>query len=66
MPKPVIDYKKCKNSFTCVDVCPMEVFVKEKGKVAVKKPDECIGCKACEVQCPNEAIKVKDWFLFIF
>lgn len=60
MPKPIIDYKKCKNSFTCIDVCPMEVFAKEDNKAVVKKADDCIACKACEVQCPNEAIKVKE------
>jgi len=60
MPKPVIDDKKCNGCFTCVDVCPMEVFEKGDGKAVVKKPDDCIGCKACEVQCPQEAIKVKE------
>jgi NAD-dependent dihydropyrimidine dehydrogenase PreA subunit len=60
MPKPTIDEKKCTGCGTCVEVCPMEVFTKEKDKSVVKKPDECIGCKACEVQCPESAIKVKD------
>ena len=64
MPKPIIDYEKCTVSKTCVDVCPMEVFdvIEEDGeeKVIVAKPDECIGCKACEVQCPEEAIVVED------
>ena len=65
MPKPIINYAKCKVTKTCVDVCPMEVFAVEKGpdgkeKVVVAKPDECIGCRACEVQCPEEAIKVED------
>jgi len=60
MPHPVINYKKCKTCQTCIDVCPMEVFAKEGDKVIVKKPKECIGCKACEVQCPEKAIEVKD------
>lgn len=65
MPKPTIDYKKCTSCFTCIDVCPMEVYAKDKDKKGkevpvVKQPDECIGCKACEVQCPAEAIKVKE------
>jgi len=57
---PVIDYKKCKNSKTCVSVCPMNVYAVEKGKVVVKNPSACIGCRACEVQCPNSAIKIME------
>ena len=25
-----------------------------------EKPDECIGCRACEAQCPAQAIVVED------
>ncbi len=60
MPKPVIDYKKCNKCGTCVEVCPVKVFEMEKGKPAVKKPEDCIGCRACEVNCPKEAIEIKD------
>jgi NAD-dependent dihydropyrimidine dehydrogenase PreA subunit len=40
----------------------MQVFGLDKSvkKSVVKKPDECIGCRACEVQCPAKAIVVKD------
>ncbi len=60
MPKPVINNEKCKGCFTCVEICPVEVFAKDEKKAKVAKPGECIGCKACEVQCPNGAIKVED------
>ena len=60
MPKPVIDKKKCTDCGDCVDICPVSVFTKEKGKVFVKNPKECIGCRACEGQCPTNAIKVLD------
>jgi len=33
---------------------------KEKKKATAPKAKECIGCRACEVQCPEGAIKVKD------
>ena len=58
MAKPVIDYKKCIACGTCVQVCPVEVYLKEKDKVVVKKPDACVECRACEVSCPQEAIKI--------
>ena len=60
MPKPKIDSKKCTKCGTCIDVCPMKVFEKKGDKVIVANPDECIGCKACEVQCPEKAINVED------
>lgn len=62
MAKPVVDTKKCTGCGTCVDICPMQVFGLDKSvkKSVVKKPDECIGCRACEVQCPAKAIVVKD------
>ncbi|MBD3309886.1 4Fe-4S dicluster domain-containing protein [Candidatus Woesearchaeota archaeon] len=60
MPKPVIDYDKCKVTKTCIDVCPMQVFEEEDEKVVVAKPDECIGCRACEVQCPEQAITIEE------
>lgn len=63
MPKPIID-KKCKGTEKCLvealEICPVNVFAKENGKVIVKNPGECIGCRACESQCSNEEIKVVD------
>ena len=38
----------------------MSVYAEEKGKTVVKKPNECIGCRACEVQCPYSAIKINE------
>lgn len=38
----------------------MKVYEKEEDKVIVKNPDKCIACRACEIQCPAEAIKVSD------
>jgi 2-oxoglutarate ferredoxin oxidoreductase subunit delta len=60
MPKPNIDKDKCTICKTCISVCPVNVFEEKDGKVVVAKPGECIGCRACEAQCPQEAIKVED------
>ena len=57
--KVVIDYSKCKFSKECMNVCAMNVFEEENGKIVVKNPEKCIGCKACEVSCPNGAVKVE-------
>lgn len=64
MPYPIIDYKKCTTCGTCVQVCPVTVFETKgegkKKKIVVAKPKDCIGCRACEAQCPVQAIKVED------
>jgi 2-oxoglutarate ferredoxin oxidoreductase subunit delta len=61
MPKPIIDKKRCTSCNICIDICPVEVFSRDKdNKVVVSKPDECIGCRACEAQCPKSAIIIKD------
>jgi len=62
MPKPVVDKKKCKGCFLCVEVCPVNVFEKDEKnkKVKIVKPNDCIGCRACEAQCSEGAIKIED------
>lgn len=61
MVKPTIDCKKCKHHFVCVDICPANVFDKVANDKCPKvaRPKECIGCRACEVNCPENAIEVK-------
>jgi NAD-dependent dihydropyrimidine dehydrogenase PreA subunit len=58
MVKIVVDNAKCTGCGTCVDTCPVAVYeVKDKKSVPVKT-DECLVCRACEVQCPEAAIQV--------
>jgi len=60
MPKPVIDKEKCTDCSSCISICPMGVFGKENNSIVVKNSKDCIGCKACEVQCAEGAIKVEN------
>ena len=57
--RPHIDSDKCTGCGTGIDVCPIGVFEMNGDKSVVKKPDDCIQCKACEVSCPAKAIIVK-------
>lgn len=55
-----MDPEKCTGCGTCQEVCPMAVFELREGLSVVVNEDDCIACKACEVQCPAEAIKVTE------
>ncbi|MFX1449847.1 MAG: ferredoxin family protein [Promethearchaeota archaeon] len=60
MVKIDIDFDKCTGCGTCVETCPVNVYKidKEKGKTEIVAISECLDCKACEVQCPEECIEV--------
>jgi NAD-dependent dihydropyrimidine dehydrogenase PreA subunit len=58
MVKILVDNDKCTGCGTCVDVCPMDVFEIEDEKSVPVKTDECLLCRACEVQCPESAIQI--------
>jgi len=42
---------------SCVDVCPVDDCIVEIDEMLVINPDTCIGCSACEAECPVEAIR---------
>jgi NAD-dependent dihydropyrimidine dehydrogenase PreA subunit len=64
MVKVEIDLNKCDGDGACVDVCPVDVFelqeIEGKTKAVVVDNDACIVCRACEVQCPQQAITVTE------
>lgn len=54
-----IDQTKCIGCGECVEICPEDVLVIEREKVAVRYPEECWWCDACEMDCPAGAITVR-------
>lgn len=49
----------CKACGICSAFCPKEVIGKDKkGAPVIERPDECIGCRFCELHCPDFAITV--------
>jgi len=56
-----INDEKCKNSYSCIRVCPVNAIEVRPGK---KHPviidDRCIGCGLCYVSCSPGAIEFRD------
>jgi len=54
-----IDKEKCTNCKLCYDRCPEGLYgLNEKGEVYVKYEHECWLCGSCQMDCPQNAIKV--------
>ena len=58
---PIIDEKKCTGWGTCAQICPLDVlkFHKQEKRVEVRYPEECWHCRACAIDCPKQAIKLR-------
>jgi len=63
-----VDQDLCNGDAICESVCPVSVFemIDTPGNpVSEQKSDpvneaECIFCRACEVNCPTQAIKITE------
>ena len=55
-PIPKFDFGKCNKCGKCASVCKQNAIVFVEGKYPAFVKDVCIGCKACIVACPNNAI----------
>jgi NAD-dependent dihydropyrimidine dehydrogenase PreA subunit len=52
---------RCTGVSECVQVCPRNVFRMNESqrKVEVVRPNDCIQCGACIVQCPRDALRFR-------
>jgi 2-oxoglutarate ferredoxin oxidoreductase subunit delta len=58
---PVIISAWCKSCGICSEFCPKHVIgTNDMGAPVVERPDDCIGCRFCELHCPDFAITVKE------
>ena len=60
----VLDSKKCKSCYLCIDACP-KGLIKKSGETGITgnftvefddKNGKCLGCKCCALSCPDLAI----------
>jgi ferredoxin len=49
---------KCVNCGRCLEVCPHRVFQRAEGRVRLARPESCMECGACQLNCTASAIKV--------
>ncbi len=58
--KIIIKKDWCKACGICISMCPKQVLQEDEyGKAFVAYPENCIGCKICELHCPDFAIIVE-------
>lgn len=56
---PVVDSELCIVCGKCVEICPLDVMKKKDDRIIVMYPDECWHCRACVMDCPKEAIRMR-------
>ncbi|HHB76856.1 MAG TPA: 2-ketoglutarate oxidoreductase subunit delta [Desulfobulbus sp.] len=51
----------CKACGICMAFCPQKIIQADKnGKPFISEMDKCVGCRFCEIHCPDFAITVSD------
>lgn len=68
-----VNVQRCKACDVCVSMCPAGVLAMVSAPkstlgsmIKVIEPDACIGCKDCELHCPDFAIYVAERSEFKF
>ena len=58
---PTVNREKCCQCGHCVQICPLNVLyqAEQKGDVTVRYPEECWHCRACVIDCPNQALTMR-------
>jgi len=53
-----LDENKCKGAAFCEEVCPRNCYEvdRERNIATIPRPDLCVQCGACVIQCPFDAI----------
>lgn len=62
MVRIIIDYDKCsgEKDKICVEICPFSVFTSRgNSKPDVVNVENCILCRTCQVNCPQQAIQIE-------
>ena len=56
---PVIDRNKCTVCGVCAEICGMDILKKIDDRIVVRYPNECWHCRACAIDCPTGAIRLR-------
>ena len=56
----LIEEKYCKGCGICVKFCSAKVLEMPYLKAIPVRPGDCIGCRICELRCPDFAVTVKE------
>ncbi|MDY6932839.1 MAG: 4Fe-4S binding protein [Spirochaetota bacterium] len=58
---PKIFYDWCKACGICSEFCPKSVISRDGYSVPlIEHPDNCVGCRFCELHCPDFAISIEE------
>jgi 2-oxoglutarate ferredoxin oxidoreductase subunit delta len=51
----------CKSCGICIAFCPKKIITTDRnGKPVIEDPDQCTGCRFCELHCPDFAISINE------